>query len=67
MQHLSSRKDEAQAKTDEKKDARGAHFKVVTQPGSELMPEHGHPAGWVGKTAERAELARQGDGWKSDA
>ncbi|KAH9944711.1 hypothetical protein B0H21DRAFT_863006 [Amylocystis lapponica] len=62
-EHLAARKDEAGAKKDQK----NAQFKVVAQPGKELMPDRGHPAGWVGKTGERAKLATQGEEWRSEA
>lgn len=46
---------------------RESHFKVVAKRDSLLLPETGHPAGWVTRAAEREELARKGEGWKSEA
>lgn len=46
---------------------RESHFKVVSKRDSVLLPETGHPAGWVNRAAEREELAHKGDGWKSEA
>jgi hypothetical protein len=46
---------------------RESHFKVVAKRDSLLLPETGHPAGWVNRAAEREELAHKGDGWKSEA
>jgi len=46
---------------------RESHFKVVAKRDSLLLPETGHPAGWVTRVAEREELAHTGDGWKSEA
>jgi len=46
---------------------RESHFKVVSKRDSLLLPETGHPAGWVNRAAEREELAHTGDGWKSEA
>jgi len=46
---------------------RESHFKVVAKRDSLLLPETGHPAGWVTRAAEREELAHKGDNWKSEA
>jgi len=46
---------------------RESHFKVVSKRDSLLLPETGHPAGWVNRAAERDELAHKGDSWKSEA
>jgi len=46
---------------------RESHFKVVSKRDSLLLPETGHPAGWVTRAAERDELAHKGDSWKSEA
>ncbi|KAI0373547.1 hypothetical protein BV20DRAFT_937833 [Pilatotrama ljubarskyi] len=65
-QQLQARKQEAE-KAKAKKEERGAQFKVVTQPGEELLPGAGHPAGWVNRTQERVEAARKGEEWRSEA
>lgn len=46
---------------------RESHFKVVSKRDSLLLPETGHPAGWVTRAAERNEMAHKGDNWKSEA
>ncbi|EMD37684.1 hypothetical protein CERSUDRAFT_105609 [Gelatoporia subvermispora B] len=50
-----------------KADERNAQFKVVTQPGHELLPDKGHPEGWVKKTAAQQQVASSGSEWRSDA
>jgi hypothetical protein len=46
---------------------RKSHFKVVAKRNSAILPEHGHPSGWVGKAQEREEAAATGESWHSDA
>lgn len=46
---------------------RKSHFKVVAKRNTAILPEHGHPSGWVGKAEERAEAAATGESWHSDA
>lgn len=46
---------------------RESHFKVVSKRDSALLPETGHPSGWVTRAAEREESAHKGNDWKSDA
>jgi len=46
---------------------RESHFRVVSKRDSILLPETGHPSGWVNRAAEREELAHQGNNWKSEA
>lgn len=65
-QQLLQRQQEAE-KVKAKKDERGAQFKVVTQPGDKLIPEAGHPAGWVNRTEERVAAAHKGEEWRSEA
>ena len=50
-----------------KADERGSHFKVVSRRDSALIPDKGHPAGWINRTQERQEAAHRGDDWRSDA
>jgi len=46
----------------------GKHFKVVGSKEASLLPESGHPAGWVNRSAEKeAAVAEQEDEWRSDA
>ncbi|KAJ6567019.1 hypothetical protein B0H19DRAFT_716873 [Mycena capillaripes] len=47
--------------------ASSSQFKVVASKQNSLLPESGHPAGWVNRTAEKEQLAEQGDEWRSDA
>lgn len=63
---LLQKKQAAQGKTEETKQKTG-QFKVVAQPGSELMPDKGHPDGWVSRASERLDAARTGEEWRSDA
>ncbi|CCM07009.1 uncharacterized protein FIBRA_09328 [Fibroporia radiculosa] len=57
------KKEEAQEKGEEKPQ----HFKVVTSPGAELLPERGHPQGWVKRAGVQMDAARHGEEWRSDA
>ncbi|EPQ50351.1 hypothetical protein GLOTRDRAFT_141540 [Gloeophyllum trabeum ATCC 11539] len=59
-------KDKA-SKAESKKEERGSQFKVVSKRDSVLIPEGGHPAGWVNRTQERSEAAVSGKDWRSDA
>ncbi|KAI0768823.1 hypothetical protein BD413DRAFT_561805 [Trametes elegans] len=65
-QQLAARKAEADA-AKQKKAERGAQFKLVTNPGDELLPGAGHPAGWVNRTEERVHAAKKGEEWRSEA
>jgi hypothetical protein len=66
LQEMFQRKKEEASSTTSTK-ARESHFKVVAKRDSLLLPETGHPAGWVSRAAEREDLAHQGEGWKSEA
>lgn len=66
LQEIFQKKKEETASTTSTKH-RESHFKVVSKRDSLLLPETGHPAGWVSRAAEREELAHQGEGWKSEA
>ena len=44
-----------------------AQFKLVTHPEEKLMPGAEHPDGWVNRTQERAETAKRGAEWRSEA
>ncbi|KZT08513.1 uncharacterized protein LAESUDRAFT_724022 [Laetiporus sulphureus 93-53] len=65
-QHLAAKKDAAQDKTEETKQKTG-QFKVVAQPGNELLPDKGHSDGWIKRAAERVGAAKSGEEWRSDA
>ncbi|KAJ7041872.1 hypothetical protein C8F04DRAFT_1252363 [Mycena alexandri] len=52
--------------------AKSSQFKVVASKQNSLLPDSGHPDGWVNRTAEKKaqqqqQLADQGDDWRSDA
>jgi hypothetical protein len=42
-------------------------FNVVSKRDSLLLPEHGHPSGWINRANERAEAATTGKDWRSEA
>ncbi|KAG6908916.1 hypothetical protein DXG01_002797 [Tephrocybe rancida] len=44
-----------------------SQFKVVADKRQSILSTEGHPAGWVNRTQEKAELATSGDDWRSDA
>ncbi|OBZ77928.1 hypothetical protein A0H81_01631 [Grifola frondosa] len=50
-----------------KADDKHAHFKVVSRRDSAILPQVGHPAGWVKRTQEREDAALRGQDWRSDA
>jgi hypothetical protein len=64
-QIFQKKKDETSSTTSTK--PRESHFKVVAKRDSILLPETGHPSGWVNRAAEREELVHKGEGWKSEA
>ena len=64
-EQLARRRREAE-KVEENRDA-GGQFKLVTQPGEELLPQAGHPAGWVNRAQERVDTAKKGEEWRSEA
>ena len=51
----------------DKKEEKNAQFKVVSKRDSVLLPEQGHPAGWVNRQQERADAAKEGQEWRSKA
>ncbi|THH03681.1 hypothetical protein EW145_g6091 [Phellinidium pouzarii] len=61
------KKDEAGSKAESARSARGSQFKVVAKRDSVLIPDQGHPAGWVNRQQERAEMATEGSEWRSKA
>ncbi|KAI0674595.1 hypothetical protein C8Q78DRAFT_1117563 [Trametes maxima] len=60
------KKDEAQSVKGKAED-KGSHFKIVSRRDSALLPQQGHPAGWVNRTQEREDAALRGQDWRSDA
>ena len=61
------KKDEASEKASQAKSSRSSQFKVVSKRDSVLLPEQGHPAGWVNRQQERADAAKEGQEWRSKA
>ena len=59
-------KEEAQS-TKGKAEEKASHFKIVSRRDSALLPQQGHPAGWVNRTQEREDAALRGQDWRSDA
>ncbi|KAJ7061465.1 hypothetical protein C8F01DRAFT_1369002 [Mycena amicta] len=48
--------------------AGGSQFKVVASKQQSLLPDSGHPAGWVNRVSEREQqIMEDGDDWRSDA
>jgi len=64
LQELFQRKQEEAASV---KSGTTAQFKVVSKRESVLLPEHGHPAGWINRQADRQEAASKGSEWRSEA
>ncbi|KAI1788073.1 hypothetical protein LXA43DRAFT_974992 [Ganoderma leucocontextum] len=67
LQEMLQRNKEQAESVKGKADEKGSHFKVVSRRASALMPNKGHPAGWVNRTQEREAAARHGKDWRSDA
>ncbi|KAG6809329.1 hypothetical protein H0H92_000666 [Tricholoma furcatifolium] len=44
-----------------------SQFKVVADKRQSILSTEGHPAGWINRTQEKAQMAREGEGWRSDA
>jgi len=42
-------------------------FKIVAKRDSTLLPDQGHPSGWVNRQQERANAAVKGSEWRSEA
>lgn len=45
----------------------GGQFKIVAKRDSTLLPDQGHPSGWVNRQQERADAAVKGSEWRSEA
>ncbi|KAJ6451660.1 hypothetical protein C8R47DRAFT_300002 [Mycena vitilis] len=60
------RKKEDTASTVSRASGGGSQFKVVSSKRQSLLPEHGHPDGWVNR-ADDAKKAEQTNEWRSDA
>ena len=44
-----------------------SQFKIVAKRDSVLLPNQGHPDGWVNRQQERADAAKEGTEWRSNA
>lgn len=67
LQEMFQRKKDEAESVKEKKEERNAQFKVVSKRDSAIMPDKGHPSGWVNRTQERSEKAEVGKEWRSEA
>lgn len=67
LQEMFQRKKDEAESVKGKKEERNAQFKVVGKRDSAIMPDKGHPGGWVNRTQERAEAAVRGEDWRSEA
>lgn len=59
--------DEAESKVSSTKAKRESKFKFVPGRESMLLPEQGHENGWARKQFEKDDLAKEGEGWRSNA
>jgi len=50
-----------------KVDDKHAQFKVVSMRDSAILPDAGHPSGWINRTQECSDAAGNGEEWKSEA
>ncbi|KAI9510806.1 hypothetical protein F5148DRAFT_1176664 [Russula earlei] len=62
-----SRNEDGEEAVSAKNVERRSMFKVVAKRNSAILPELGHPSGWATKAQERAEAARIGESWHSNA
>ncbi|KAI0707522.1 hypothetical protein C8T65DRAFT_216076 [Cerioporus squamosus] len=67
LQEMFQRKQDEAQSVRSKADEKGSHFKIVSRRDSALLPQQGHPAGWVNRTQEREDAAMRGKDWRSDA
>ncbi|RPD56928.1 hypothetical protein L226DRAFT_573722 [Lentinus tigrinus ALCF2SS1-7] len=67
LQEMFQHKQEEALSVKSKADDKGSHFKIVSRRDSALLPQQGHPAGWVNRTQEREDAAMRGKDWRSDA
>ncbi|TFK83404.1 hypothetical protein K466DRAFT_665853 [Polyporus arcularius HHB13444] len=67
LQEMFQRKQDEALSVKSKADEKGSHFKIVSRRDSALLPQQGHPAGWVNRTQEREDAALRGKDWRSDA
>jgi len=55
------------ASVESKADDKRAQFKVVSKRDSAILPDTGHPSGWINRTQERSDAAGNGEEWRSEA
>jgi hypothetical protein len=67
LQLFKRKKDDAASTVTSSTSNSNSQFKVVASKRDSLLPNSGHPAGWVNRTAEKEQLAEKGDEWRSDA
>ena len=67
LQELFQRKKEEAESVKDKKEEKNAQFKVVSKRDSAILPDKGHPSGWVNRAQERSEKAEVGKEWRSEA
>ncbi|KZW03262.1 hypothetical protein EXIGLDRAFT_759133 [Exidia glandulosa HHB12029] len=61
------KQEEAETKASSVKSKRESKFKFVPGRESMLLPDAGHENGWARKQFEKDDLAKQGEGWRSNA
>ncbi|KAH8096888.1 hypothetical protein BXZ70DRAFT_895650 [Cristinia sonorae] len=66
LKEMFQRKKEEAESVKSKAEDRHAQFKVVSKRDSVII-QQGHPSGWINRAEERAETAKKGDEWRSDA
>lgn len=67
LQDLFNRKKDEADRASSSKSARNSQFKVVAKRDSVLLPEQGHPSGWVNRQQDRLDAAKEGNDWRSKA
>ncbi|EJD40905.1 hypothetical protein AURDEDRAFT_153456 [Auricularia subglabra TFB-10046 SS5] len=66
-QLFTKKTEDAESKVSSVKSKRESKFKIVPRRESMLLPDQGHESGWSRIQYEKEELAKQGDGWRSNA
>ncbi|KAL6299451.1 hypothetical protein BKA93DRAFT_588333 [Sparassis latifolia] len=67
LQEMFKRNKEEAQSVKSKTDDKNAHFKIVSRRDSAIIPNAGHPSGWVNRAQEREDAAVKGDAWRSKA
>jgi len=58
LQQMFQRKKGEAGSVKSKADDKHAQFKVVSKRDSTILPDVGHPSGWINRTQERADVSR---------